>query len=655
MRDLLVCNTSLATVAIMAVLLWDVRTPALSAQVAEMSQDADEAWSELMASGAELIRKDDETSLDFMLRQLETEKRRFRDRGFEFWSKFPNDPRRFEWLLITVHLQPDCTGNEDDCYRTDRQVAMPAARSEPPQSVPWDAVYPKLRSEFAASAMVTEEDRRFFQFGEILADVRKAIAQHAQGADVNPQPVLTGVAEFFNEYQQQFNVMDREVSLLLLEVLWRVVFESHSEELAITNRDALELLSTIEETDTIYAKKYNDVSRVEKMRAYLLEGNSLPKYTPRPFLENSDPKLIAFWQSVEKSETLADFKTYSSSTQFIKCYHNLVNARTSQERAYSLNESIFTDDHRRLLIRSIASSPAYYPLNPWTYIHECARNWGAISETDEVEWKQWLERYDTLSLAVLENDDLAPKMRASVKRGRIDKLLETLHVSARLGIENKNGVGQLRRGLREFYSAHGDVDYTAMLLSRISRSGVRSLGMSEEQVESILHEFAEYAEPDFSRVLETFNRRAALKETPFELRAQTMDGEAFDISDLRGQIVLVDHWNTGCVPCIEAMPGINETYEKYRDRGFVVVSLAYDGTSKRKRVLRIKEELELDEWISVNAESVREEMYQRYDIWTFPQYMLLDRDGTLYADTDQVNLGRNLSALLDEMLEKEAL
>ena len=87
--------------------------------------------------------------------------------------------------------------------------------------------------------------------------------------------------------------------------------------------------------------------------------------------------------------------------------------------------------------------------------------------------------------------------------------------------------------------------------------------------------------------------------------------------------------------------------------GFEVVSLAYDGTRRRARVLRIKDELGLEDWISINAESVRNEMYEQYDIWTFPQYMLLNRDGTLYAGTDEVDLGRNLPSLLDEMLAAE--
>ena len=37
-----------------------------------------------------------------------------------------------------------------------------------------------------------------------------------------------------------------------------------------------------------------------------------------------------------------------------------------------------------------------------------------------------------------------------------------------------------------------------------------------------------------------------------------------------------------------------------------------------------------------------------------PQYMLLNREGLLVADTGELDLGRNLSALLDALLAEEA-
>lgn len=61
----------------------------------------------------------------------------------------------------------------------------------------------------------------------------------------------------------------------------------------------------------------------------------------------------------------------------------------------------------------------------------------------------------------------------------------------------------------------------------------------------------------------------------FELK--TMDGETIQLSDLRGQAVLVNLWATWCPPCRAEMKSIEKMYQEYKDQGFVVlaVNMAY--------------------------------------------------------------------------------
>ena len=100
------------------------------------------------------------------------------------------------------------------------------------------------------------------------------------------------------------------------------------------------------------------------------------------------------------------------------------------------------------------------------------------------------------------------------------------------------------------------------------------------------------------------------------------------------------------------MPRIHDVYEQYNSRGFEVLSIAYDGTSQRRRIERIKKELGLT-WTTLDGEGQWQEIAENYGYQGFPQYMLLNRDGTLYAGTGEVDMGRNLADLLDEMLAAE--
>lgn len=45
------------------------------------------------------------------------------------------------------------------------------------------------------------------------------------------------------------------------------------------------------------------------------------------------------------------------------------------------------------------------------------------------------------------------------------------------------------------------------------------------------------------------------------------------LADLRGKVVLVDFWTYGCVNCVNTLPHVTALYEKYRDRGLVVVGI----------------------------------------------------------------------------------
>lgn len=56
----------------------------------------------------------------------------------------------------------------------------------------------------------------------------------------------------------------------------------------------------------------------------------------------------------------------------------------------------------------------------------------------------------------------------------------------------------------------------------------------------------------------------------------TLDGDTLRLSDLRGQVVLVNFWATWCPPCRVEMPGFQDVWEDYRDRGFTLVGLSVD-------------------------------------------------------------------------------
>ncbi len=54
---------------------------------------------------------------------------------------------------------------------------------------------------------------------------------------------------------------------------------------------------------------------------------------------------------------------------------------------------------------------------------------------------------------------------------------------------------------------------------------------------------------------------------------QWLNSEPLTREGLRGKVVLIDFWTYSCINCIRALPYVEAWYEKYRDRGLVVIGV----------------------------------------------------------------------------------
>jgi thiol-disulfide isomerase/thioredoxin len=52
------------------------------------------------------------------------------------------------------------------------------------------------------------------------------------------------------------------------------------------------------------------------------------------------------------------------------------------------------------------------------------------------------------------------------------------------------------------------------------------------------------------------------------------------VHDQKGKVVYVDFWQFGCIPCKKGMPDLARLQEKYRDKGFLAVTVNLDDPAK---------------------------------------------------------------------------
>lgn len=64
------------------------------------------------------------------------------------------------------------------------------------------------------------------------------------------------------------------------------------------------------------------------------------------------------------------------------------------------------------------------------------------------------------------------------------------------------------------------------------------------------------------------------------LNGMTLDGKTFSLEQERGKIVMVSFWATWCPTCRSEMPEMRTYYEKWRAKGFNLVTVSIDDSMK---------------------------------------------------------------------------
>ncbi len=125
------------------------------------------------------------------------------------------------------------------------------------------------------------------------------------------------------------------------------------------------------------------------------------------------------------------------------------------------------------------------------------------------------------------------------------------------------------------------------------------------------------------------------------------DGRTATLSQLRGQVVVINFWASWCDPCRQEAAYLEQTWRKYKDKGVVFVGV--DWVDTQKEALAYIKEFDIT---YLNGPDLGTRIAQAYGIQGVPETYYVDKTGQLRG----VHIGPleapELDNKIDELLKE---
>ncbi len=104
----------------------------------------------------------------------------------------------------------------------------------------------------------------------------------------------------------------------------------------------------------------------------------------------------------------------------------------------------------------------------------------------------------------------------------------------------------------------------------------------------------------------------------------TFDGDTYTLSELRGQVVVINFWASWCPPCRDEAPYLEATWRAYKDQGVVFIGVDYVDTEPEALAYIAEFDITYP-----NGPDIGTRIAQAYRIQGVPETFFVAKDGTL--------------------------
>ncbi len=123
--------------------------------------------------------------------------------------------------------------------------------------------------------------------------------------------------------------------------------------------------------------------------------------------------------------------------------------------------------------------------------------------------------------------------------------------------------------------------------------------------------------------------------------ATDLDGNTFKLSDLKGQVVILNFWFTKCGPCIQEMPELNKLADNFKNKKVKFLAITFNQPELVKQFLETK-----DFRFTIVPDA--NDVVTIYGVNSFPTSIVINKKGEIVAK--EVGYRTNIKSVLTKAI-----
>lgn len=213
--------------------------------------------------------------------------------------------------------------------------------------------------------------------------------------------------------------------------------------------------------------------------------------------------------------------------------------------------------------------------------------------------------------------------------------------------------GKSRYELSNIYLSGKTQDFIKVILLSIDAATPSKRAALSHQLNQFERLALDKVYVEFAKI--AFHKAKGLGEGMFAPEFTLVDqyGKTVRLSDMRGEVVLLDFWATWCGPCREMQPIYDSLQEKYKGKGINFVFISMDNSKQIWKNYLATKRMGGQHLIANEATGFKSPISEDYQIPSLPYALLIDPKGTIVWKRNGGFSVANLTKLIDQLLKVE--